>query len=122
MVSQALQQVRARRGLGLGHAATLPREDDRLRQRGAGEAPVGGSGDAVWACEREVLEGAGEVERELARVREQVDALNVEGRNLRRHQKEASEAAAMSYQRAVKAERELGQALAQVMTDDLFLM
>jgi len=28
----------------------------------------------------------------------------------------------MSYQRAVKAERELGQALAQVMTDDLFLM
>ena len=64
MVSQALQQVRARRGLGLGHAATLPREDDRLRQRGAGEAPVGGSGDAVWACEREVLEGAGEVERE----------------------------------------------------------
>ena len=65
---------------------------------------------------------AGEVERELARVREQVDALNVEGRNLRRHQKEASEAAAMSYQRAVKAERELGQALAQVMTDDLFLM
>lgn len=58
----------------------------------------------------------GELERELCRVREQVDALNGEARNLRRHQKESSEAAAMSFQRAVKAERELGQALAQVRT------